>query len=89
MMGAHNEPYVPIEELAKYFTVSVSTIRSWVRTGRIPEGTYLKIGTTYRFKISDVEKALVESKRYEREVKEEVAASQHQADLALDADQDV
>lgn len=87
-MGVHIEPYVPIEELAKHFTVSVSTIRSWVRTGSIPEGTYLKVGTTYRFKISDVEKALVESKRYEQEVKEEAAASQHQMELNFDADQD-
>jgi hypothetical protein len=45
-------PFVPIEECAKHFTVSVSTIRSWIRQGFIPKDTYLKIGLTYRFDLS-------------------------------------
>jgi DNA-binding transcriptional MerR regulator len=31
------EPFVPIEELAKHFAVSISTIRAWVRQGHIPQ----------------------------------------------------
>ena len=48
------EPYVPIEDLAKHFTVSVSTIRTWVRQGLIPKSTYIKVGNTYRFSVSKV-----------------------------------
>jgi hypothetical protein len=51
-------PFVPIEECAKHFTVSVSTIRSWIRQGFIPKDTYLKIGLTYRFDLSAIIKAL-------------------------------
>jgi excisionase family DNA binding protein len=53
-----SEPFVPIEELAKHFTVSVSTVRAWVRQGYIPKDTYLKIGNTYRFNVSKVVAAL-------------------------------
>jgi excisionase family DNA binding protein len=56
-----NEPeqYVPIENVAKHFSVSISTIRAWIRQGKIPKGTFMKLGTTYRFKLSAVESALV------------------------------
>ena len=53
-----SEPFVPIEDLAKQFTVSVSTVRAWVRQGYIPKDTYLKIGNTYRFNVPAVIKAL-------------------------------
>jgi excisionase family DNA binding protein len=53
-----SEPFVPIEDLAKQFTVSVSTVRAWVRQGHIPKDTYLKIGNTYRFDVPAVIKAL-------------------------------
>lgn len=53
-----SNPYVPIEELAKHFSVSVSTIRMWVRNKHIPEDTYVNIGNTYRFSIDDVTAAL-------------------------------
>jgi excisionase family DNA binding protein len=49
-------PFVPIEELAKHFSVSVSTIRAWVRQGNIPKDTYIKVGNTYRFCVGDVSK---------------------------------
>lgn len=48
------EPYVPIEEVAKHFTVSISTVRAWVRQGLIPPDTYIKIGNTYRFSIPKI-----------------------------------
>lgn len=56
-------PYVPIEDLAKHFSVSVSTIRAWVRNRHIPTDTYVKIGNTYRFCISDVSEALTKSEK--------------------------
>ena len=40
---------VPIEDLAKTLTVSITTVRAWVRTGLIPGDLYVKIGNTYRF----------------------------------------
>lgn len=52
------EPYVSIEVLAKTFMVSISTIRTWMRAGYIPNSTYIKIGATYRFQPKRVEAAL-------------------------------
>ena len=49
------EAFVPIEDIAKHFSVSVSTVRSWIRQDLIPA---LKLGGVYRFKISEVEQAL-------------------------------
>jgi excisionase family DNA binding protein len=57
-MSSNTEPFVPIEELAKHFTVSVSTVRTWVRQGLIPKHTYVKVGSTYRFSVSKVVEAL-------------------------------
>tara|TARA_R100001369_G_scaffold32931_1_gene57967 strand:- start:2414 stop:2710 length:297 start_codon:yes stop_codon:yes gene_type:complete len=54
-----NEKFVPMEELAEHFAVSVSTIRSWIRKGHIPSHAFVKAGPTYRFKISDVTDALM------------------------------
>lgn len=51
-------PFVPIEDLAKHFSVSISTIRAWVRQGHIPKDTYIKVGNTYRFAIDNVSMAL-------------------------------
>lgn len=53
-----SEPFVPIEDLAKHFSVSISTIRAWVRQGLIPMDTYIKVGNTYRFSVSKVVNAL-------------------------------
>jgi excisionase family DNA binding protein len=50
--------YVSIEEVAEYYTVSVSTVRGWLRKDVIPPTAYLKIGNTYRFRIADVDAAL-------------------------------
>jgi len=50
--------YVSIEEVAKYYAVSVSTVRNWVRAGRLSPTDFLKLGNTYRFKLADVDAAL-------------------------------
>ena len=52
--------FVSIEDVAKHFTVSVSTARAWVRQGAIPTNTYVKIGKTYRFKLDAVVEALLD-----------------------------
>jgi hypothetical protein len=51
--------FVPVETRARHFTVSVSCIRGWLRQGRIPKNTYIKVGNTYRFNIDAVIKALI------------------------------
>ena len=55
-----NGPFVPIEDVANHFSVSVSTIRGWVRKGHIPKDTYIKVGNTYRFAIDKVASALTQ-----------------------------
>lgn len=52
-------PFVPIEDLAKHFTVAVTTARAWVRQGLIPPHTYIKVGNTYRFDLNKVVEALM------------------------------
>lgn len=74
------EPLVPIEDLAKHFTVSISTIRAWLRQGHIPKHTYIKLGNTYRFQLSKVVEAL--TRKHKDEEVEEVAVPPTQ--LAFD-----
>tara|TARA_B100001989_G_scaffold252961_1_gene237192 strand:- start:13010 stop:13282 length:273 start_codon:yes stop_codon:yes gene_type:complete len=57
-----NEPYVTIEDVAKHFSVSISTVRGWIRQKYIPEDTYISINNVLRFRISDVTSALVKVK---------------------------
>ena len=47
-----NEPFVPIEDVAKHFSVSISTVRAWVRQKHIPEDAYFKIGKTLHQRIN-------------------------------------
>ena len=58
-----NEPFVPIEDVAKHFSVSISTVRGWVRREHIPKDTYVKIGNTYRFRVGDVADALTTAEK--------------------------
>ena len=58
-----NEPFVPIEDVAKHFSVSISTVRAWVRQEHIPKDTYVKIGNTYRFRVVDVANALTTAEK--------------------------
>lgn len=51
-------PFVQVEDLAKHFVVSLSTIRKWLHSGAIPKDTYIKIGSTYRFDLPKVVAAL-------------------------------
>lgn len=85
------EPFVPIEDLAKHFTVSVSTVRAWVRQGLIPADTYIKAGNTYRFSVSKVVNALTAAPKDEP-VKPEPVEEPHlpvQLELDLNPDKDI
>ena len=58
VLGQQIRGYVPIEELADYLHMKASTVRSWIKSGKIPSTAYLKINNTYRFFIPDVVEAL-------------------------------
>ena len=58
------DKFVPIEKIAEHFSVSVSTIRAWVRKKDIPEHTYVKVGNTYRFSLDKVADALLGKDTY-------------------------
>tara|TARA_R100000479_G_scaffold48350_1_gene22294 strand:+ start:530 stop:784 length:255 start_codon:yes stop_codon:yes gene_type:complete len=82
-----NSPkYVPIEDVAKYFSVSISTIRAWVRQNQIPKDTYIKIGNTYRFCVDDVANALTKAEDPEEEVLEEFQSRARTAFANIDDD---
>ncbi len=84
-----SEQFVPIEEVSKHFSVSVSTIRAWIRQQHIPKSAYLKVGNTYRFRISDVTDAL-KPKEESMEL-ESFDASENTAELVTEAfaDEDI
>ena len=54
-------PYVGTQELSKYYQVSITTIRNWIKSGHIPADTYIKIGEVYRFRLDEVETALTKN----------------------------
>ena len=54
--------YVPIEAVSKHFSVSISTVRGWIRRKHIPPSTYIQVGNTYRFSIPAVVAALSSEK---------------------------
>jgi len=51
--------FVPVEDVAKHFAVSISTVRAWIRTNKMPSDTYIKVGSTYRFKLPELEAELL------------------------------
>lgn len=65
-------PFVMIEDVANHFSVSASTIRSWIRQNNIPKDTYIKVGQTYRFHLENVVAALTNApKQFDLELDQE------------------
>lgn len=79
-------PFVAIEDLAKHLAVSVSTVRSWVRQGHIPENTFLKINNVYRFDKQAVSDALLKKTSPEPVRYTSHDNTQYEMDLNLDED---
>ena len=75
------ESYGPVEEVADYLSVKVSTIRQWVNKGFIPKSTYIKVGYTYRFNLP----AVIEALRQEEPVPDPTQITEQ---LELDFDED-
>ena len=55
-----NKPYVEVNDVAKYFSVSAATVRMWVHKKYIPRSSYIKAGETYRYNIALIEAHLTE-----------------------------
>ena len=53
------EKYVPIKVVCQHFDISETTVRKLIKKG-LPQ---LRVGIEYRFKISDVERWLIEQKK--------------------------
>lgn len=53
MSESNNSGYVTIDELAEYLKVKISTIRTWIKLGKLPSDAYLKVSNTYRFNIQE------------------------------------
>ena len=79
-------PFVAIEDLAKHLAVSVSTVRGWVRQGHIPENTFLKINSVYRFDKQAVSDALLKKTSPEPVRYTSHDNTQYEMDLNLDED---
>ena len=79
--------YVPIEDVSKHFSVSISTVRGWIRRNHIPSSTYIKVGNTYRFSLPDVVTAL--SSVEEEIVSPETNLDEAPTDFDLDPDEDL
>jgi len=87
-MTAILEGFVPIEELAKHFSVSISTVRAWVRQELIARDSYIKVGTTYRFLISRAQESLMESQMRLYEAEKEAARKQAEEESQPEPQQD-
>lgn len=52
------QEYVKIGDVADEYSVSISTVRKWLREDKIPRHTYIKAGRTYRFNLAALTEAL-------------------------------
>ena len=80
--------FVPMDKVAKHFAVSVSTVRGWIRTNKIPSDTYIKLGSTYRFKLAELEAELLGKPSLVIEEKPQGNVLHEQLELDLDLDED-
>lgn len=78
--------YVPIEQVAKQYSVSISTVRAWTRQGFINGPAVLKLGGTYRYNLQKVQECLTATA--EKEVPTTVVPAPVQGELDLSADKD-
>ncbi len=82
------QQYVGIDEVAKYYSVSVSTVRGWVKKKIIPPECILKISKTYRFRLADLDVAL-RSAAAGTPATKEAAKTPVQLELDFNPDEDV
>ena len=83
-----NQEYVPIESVADKFSVSISTVRSWIKKGFIPRDSYIKAGNTYRFKLDEIESSLRKDKEKDKEDEHWVDLIKSDENVTLHLDDD-
>lgn len=54
-----NEKWVNIEDVAEHLSVTPDTVRTWVRSGKLPAN---KAGKRYKFRLSEIDKLVLEGK---------------------------
>jgi len=57
------DKYVPVEDVAKLFSVTPHTVRIWVGEGKIGSDMYVKIVKTYRYDIQGIENAFLNTNK--------------------------
>jgi len=82
------QEYVSIESVAVKFSVSISTVRSWIKKGFIPRDSYIKAGNTYRFKLDEIESSLREDKEKDKEDEHWVDLIKSDENVTLHLDDD-
>lgn len=53
------EKWVNLEDIAKHLSVSEDTVRTWIKSGKLP---FSRAGKRYKFKISEVDEWVREGK---------------------------
>jgi len=66
--------YVTIEELAENLSVSVSSIRGWLKAGYFSQDAYFNVNSVYRFKLEQVIEEL-HSGNFQERASEEISIS--------------
>lgn len=51
--------YVTTAELAAHFSVSSATIMAMMKSGEIPNGTFMRLGRVFRFDLERIEQTLL------------------------------
>ncbi len=51
--------YVTTAELAVHFNVSNATIMAMMKSGEIPNGTYMRLGRVFRYDLEKIEQVLL------------------------------
>lgn len=54
-----NEKWVNIEDVAEHLSVTPDTVRTWVRSGKLPAN---KVGKRYKFRLSEIDKLVLGGK---------------------------
>ena len=54
-----NEKWVNLEDVAIHLSVSEDTIRTWIKSGKLP---FSRAGKRYKFKISEIDEWVREGK---------------------------
>lgn len=53
------EKWVNLEDIADHLSVSIDTVRNWIKSGKIP---FYRAGKRYKFRISEVDEWLKSGK---------------------------